>query len=815
MRQTDGRRENDTETNLAARLALIHKRVSLTTLLIFAALLTALLAKQYFDKRSVALRAAGDDLEERALSVDYFLSNAAEDVIESKIWAENYLTMSGMPVSGTELTEPIRIDAEYALRLDAPSDGASHGNILSEGDIDLRDASLVRQINMAFRLFEVQRINHYAPPDFTWSEFYSTNGFGSIYPWIENEKGATILARPVSRKMLASFASEPGGKGARAAFESFEWSEAYADSSGKGLMVTCASPVYDSGELAGMVSAEMSLSFLSHFVDKPGSPREIALIVNSAGQVLAATGMRPEKLKRASALREIVPGAPENLLSAKGGGGVGRYKADSDNIISIRLKNADWTMMKIVPDADIMSAFLPEALFGAVLIGLMFGFLTAANRVVNRHFVNPAVGFVGFIETEARTGSAPKPSVPPAWEEWFVKISDLLALKSVAANLPGAIFQMKTAPGGGIRMSLASSGAGALLGVSLDKLSNSDELNFDFLSPGDARSFAGLIKESESRMEPFAFEATAGSGEENGKWVRFILSPRRSDDPEGGTIWDGLMLDISDRKALEDELRRHRDDLEKTVEERTRELKSVNEELRNEIAERIRSENELKASEERLRAMSLQAMRAQDDERARLSRELHDEIGQQIAAALFQLPAIRNKPDIGPEDISKIEAMIRDIGGDLQRICKGLQPMTLTQFGLVPALKMMLWDFMKSYAIKIDAAIENLECRVDNERASAIYRICQEAVSNSARHSKASRVSVSLRREGGKITLEVSDDGIGFDPETERESSKLGVIGMKQRAEQMGGELRIDAAPGRGVRVSLTLDMDSAERGAT
>lgn len=564
-----------------------------------------------------------------------------------------------------------------------------------------------------------------------------------------------------------------------------------------------------------MVSAEMSLSFLSHFVDKPGSLRETIIITNNDGQILASTGMRPEQMEVAATLQDDFPDLPFDLLDRIEGGpnAVRRLKAGSDNIISTRLKNAEWTMMKIVPDADIASAFLPEAIFGAVMIGLMFGFLTAANRVVNRHFVNPAVGFVGFIETEARTGSAPKPSVPLAWEEWFVKISDLLALKSVAANLPGAIFQMKTTPGGRIGMSLASSGAGTLLGVPPESLSNSEDFTFDFLAAGDALSFVNRMKESASAMKPFAFEAMTQNAEEKGKWVRFILSPRRSDDADGETIWDGLMLDISDRKALEDELRRHRDDLEKTVDMRTRELKTVNENLRREIDERIRSENDLKASEERLRAMSLQAMRAQDDERARLSRELHDEIGQQLAAALFQLPAIRNKPEMGPEDISRIESMIRDIGGDLHRICQGLQPMTLTKFGLAPALKMLLWDFMKSYKIKIDSTIENIDCRMDNERASAVYRICQEAVSNSVRHSKAGSIAAHLRQEAGRVVLEVVDDGVGFDPEAVGGGRKLGVIGMKQRAEQIGGDLRIVAAAGRGVRVTLTLDIDSAERG--
>jgi signal transduction histidine kinase len=212
--------------------------------------------------------------------------------------------------------------------------------------------------------------------------------------------------------------------------------------------------------------------------------------------------------------------------------------------------------------------------------------------------------------------------------------------------------------------------------------------------------------------------------------------------------------------------------------------------------------------------MSQQIINSQDDERARLSRELHDEIGQQLAAILFQLTAVRSKEAATTEDMAHLEEMTRNMGEDLRRICRGLQPMTLTRFGLGPAVKMMLWEYMEVYHKNIVMRIEPPDNIINDECAAAAYRICQEAVTNSIRHSGADDIFVSLYRDGRHIILEVQDEGKGFDMDEVSNEAKLGVTGMKQRAEQCGGEISIDSSPGAGSRIVFKIPADTMDGGA-
>lgn len=781
--------------NLARRLAGIYRRVVLTTVLLFAALIAILLVQQYFSKRSLVLQSSADDLRDRATRVEHHLSNIAEDIVETKIWAENYLTSAAaVPAE----TGPVAVSGESTPGLflkDIPPGERPYGTIIFSSEANPDDPNLVRQTDMASRLLEIQRINHYAPPNFTWSEFRSLSGFVSVYPRVEAATGKMILERPAARAMMLAF-----GDARRQADDwefprSIRWTPPYVDASGWGLMITCAAPVFDRDRLIGMVSAEMSLDFLGRFVEQPGVEDAWVLVVDREGLVLAATGTDPGQAAEVPHLDRFLPALPDSFKLA----GPVPPRLGDNYIILTELKNSNWSMIKVVPERNVVRALFPEALFGALLVVLMFGFLIAADRVINRYFVNPAVGFVEFIETEAAEGAAPQPTVPPAWRQWFHRISDTLALKSVAANLPGAVFQVKADRAGNLSMTMASSGVKELLGRSPEELVSPSAFRLDFIPPAAAAELEARLRHSASESQPFAFETATRTGDHPTRWVRFILRPRRIDS--GEIMWDGLMLDVSDRKAIEDELRRHRDHLEETVSLRTGELERLNAELLKEVAERTRSESALKASEERMRVMSQQMINSQESERARLSRELHDEIGQQLTAILFQLAVARNQAEIAPGEIARIERMVRDIGEDLHRICRGLQPITLTRFGLGPAIKMMLWEYNEIYGKRIEMRIEPPDYPITDEVASAAYRICQEAVTNAVRHSGAEEIQVALCRDHDSLILEVRDQGRGFDPGPSRPETELGLNGMRQRAAQCGGRLEIVTAPGEGVRV--------------
>jgi len=799
------------QDNLAEHLARIYRRVVLATILIFSTLVLALLVQQYFAKRNEVINLAIDDLQDRSIRVDNHLNNAAEDIIETRIWAENYFSDSSEWSSPSIKAFPGTRPFNELVMTDIPPIEEPYGTFIQPKSAGWDDEDLAVRFKMASRLLEILRINHYAPPSFKWSEYRSLSGFVSVYPRVGPETGALIFKRPVANEMLSRFERVGEGLSSWEFSKSIEWSKAYVDASSGELMITCASPVYDKGRLTGMVSAEMGLDFLKRFVEGTDTPSEKIIIVNGKGQILSATGLDAYKRSRVPTLSEEFPevdlGAVSGSLPARDSIPA---KTGGNYVISTRLNNGDWKMITLVPDKDVIGAFDKEALLGALLVVLMFVFLIVANKIINRYFVNPAVGFVDFIETEAVEGSAEKPDVPVVWEQWFTRISDILALKSVAANLPGAIFQMKGDAGGGLALKMASAGVNDLLGLPPEELLGKDLLNLDFMQMEDSRKLEENLRQAVSDMRPVAFEALTEVSGKRGRWVRFILRPRETES--GEVMWDGLMLDISERKAAEDELRRHRDHLEETVSLRTRELEQLNEELRKEIAERTRSEDALKVSEERLRVMSQQIINSQDDERARLSRELHDEIGQQLAAILFQLTVTRSRDEISSGDIIHLEEMTRDLGEDLHRICRGLQPMTLTQFGLGPAVKMMLWEFMEVYGKNIVMRIEPPDHALSDGCAAAAYRICQEAVTNSIRYSGADDIHVSLYQEGQDIILEVRDQGKGFDMGEALSEGKLGITGMRQRAQQCGGKISIESCPGKGTIIVFKIAADKIDR---
>lgn len=265
------------------------------------------------------------------------------------------------------------------------------------------------------------------------------------------------------------------------------------------------------------------------------------------------------------------------------------------------------------------------------------------------------------------------------------------------------------------------------------------------------------------------------------------------------------MLDITDRVMLEEELRKHRDGLELIVSERTEELRRINEMLRHEIEIRMKSESALRSSEERTKNLSRKIVESQDEERSRLSRELHDEVGQQIAAVLFYLTVLKQNETVSPESLTAIEGMVKGLGESIHVICRGLQPMTIGKFGLIPAIKMMIWEFCEIFDKDIVLDVEKAAGEPDDVVSGVVYRIIQEALTNALRHSEATEISVALYVDPFITRLTVKDNGVGFDIDSPGSGNRLGLNGMKQRAKQVGGTLGIDTRPGNGVTITFTV----------
>ena len=203
-------------------------------------------------------------------------------------------------------------------------------------------------------------------------------------------------------------------------------------------------------------------------------------------------------------------------------------------------------------------------------------------------------------------------------------------------------------------------------------------------------------------------------------------------------------------------------------------------------------------------------MWAQEQERRRIARELHDHTGQAVASLLVRLRALEDSRTLR-QAISRAEGLRRLAArtiDDLGRLARGLSPGVLENLGLRPALERLASEESVALGVTVDFETHGLgAARFSAEMEIALYRITQEALANAGKHAAAGRIAITLARENGEVRLSVRDDGCGFDaPATMRSSAaqgRLGLHGMRERAILLGGALEIDSKRGEGTTVSV------------
>jgi signal transduction histidine kinase len=190
---------------------------------------------------------------------------------------------------------------------------------------------------------------------------------------------------------------------------------------------------------------------------------------------------------------------------------------------------------------------------------------------------------------------------------------------------------------------------------------------------------------------------------------------------------------------------------------------------------------------------------AQELERKRLARELHDETGQALTSILLGLKPLEQA--IAGEDGRAAVASLRELVvstlQDVRRLAVELRPSALDDFGLVPAVERLVETFREQTRMNVDLETNLGQERLSSEVETAVYRIVQEALSNVVKHAEANRVSILLTKRDGSVAAVVEDDGLGFDPATVGDDG-LGLVGMRERVGLVGGRLRIESAAGRG-----------------
>jgi two-component system, NarL family, sensor histidine kinase UhpB len=203
-------------------------------------------------------------------------------------------------------------------------------------------------------------------------------------------------------------------------------------------------------------------------------------------------------------------------------------------------------------------------------------------------------------------------------------------------------------------------------------------------------------------------------------------------------------------------------------------------------------------------------LRAQEEERGRLARDLHDEVNQALTAILLRLEALSH--DAPPEraaEVAELKRLVNKAMEELLTLARQLRPTALDDHGLAPAIDAQLKRFASHTGVEIQLRSEGESATLDDDVQTAIYRVAQEALANVGRHADATCVEVELLANGSGAELRVRDNGTGFDPSDPRDDrdgdSGLGLRGMAERARLVGGELDVRSAPGGGTTVHLRI----------
>jgi signal transduction histidine kinase len=199
--------------------------------------------------------------------------------------------------------------------------------------------------------------------------------------------------------------------------------------------------------------------------------------------------------------------------------------------------------------------------------------------------------------------------------------------------------------------------------------------------------------------------------------------------------------------------------------------------------------------ESQARSLAAQLVRAQEQERRAIARELHDEIGQALSGILLDLGR-------APAPIETIAASVERIVDEVRRIALSLRPSMLDDLGLVPALEWQAREVGGRTGLSVQIQAEESAGDLPEAHRTCIYRVVQEALQNIARHAGAKRVRIGLHKAARSVSLQVEDDGKGF---AVGRSRGLGLLGMEERVAQLGGRLRVQSEPGRGTTVTAEL----------
>jgi signal transduction histidine kinase len=256
--------------------------------------------------------------------------------------------------------------------------------------------------------------------------------------------------------------------------------------------------------------------------------------------------------------------------------------------------------------------------------------------------------------------------------------------------------------------------------------------------------------------------------------------------------------------------------------------------LEREIVQRKSAEDALRKSEqhygqlleqsqqmqEQLRHLSRQLLAAQEDERKRISRELHDVIAQTLAGINVRLASLKKEANLDREglerNIARTQELVQRSVEIVHRFARELRPAVLDDLGLIPALHTFMKGFREETGIRVSLSVFAGVEQAGGDKRTVLYRVAQEALTNVTRHAQATEADIKIQKRNGDIWMNIRDNGKGFQSgllSNRKKSKRLGLLGMRERLEMVGGSLNVTSTPGKGTMVQARIPFANNARG--
>jgi len=343
-------------------------------------------------------------------------------------------------------------------------------------------------------------------------------------------------------------------------------------------------------------------------------------------------------------------------------------------------------------------------------------------------------------------------------------------LDRLTDNAPGMLFRLVRDAAGEISFSFVSAGARALIGAEAEALARDAAVFFERIDRADRESLDRALGRSAAELGRVDWDGRLAAGPGGGtRWINVRATARRIE--LGAVVWEGVTADITERKLAELELR----------------------EARRQLSE-----------------MSTHVQEAKERERDRITRELRDGVGGNLAAIKMDLVWLAGR--VASEDAAararSTEALIDRTIDATNRMARDLRPGIL-DVGLVVAIEWLAEEFQRRYGVPCGVICGEEDIALAPEASVAVFRIFEELLANVAAHACATRVEVTLQRTGRLVLLEVADNGRGLQPGDSGRPGAFGIRAMAERARSLGGSLAVDAAPEGGTRAVLYVPTDA------